>query len=102
MEDESRLNGYVNEIIENEIYINCWRCSKLVYMGDSRFCLVTCRKAKDYANNRSLRMLDMASFVIKYKEGELRTAKHRAYGSMSYQMPHQCFDPAGNTVAFWM
>jgi hypothetical protein len=78
LEDESWLNCYVNGIIENEIYISYWRCSKLVYMGDSRFCLVTCRKAKDYANNRSLRMLDMASFVIKYKEGEPRTAKHQA------------------------
>ena len=40
--------------------------------------------------------------LIKYKEGELRTAKHRAYGSMSYHIPHQCFDPARNAVAFWM
>jgi len=48
--------------------------AKLVYMGDSRFCLVTCRKAKDYANNRSLRMLDMASFVITDQVQGRRTA----------------------------
>ncbi|PVH35788.1 hypothetical protein PAHAL_7G280100 [Panicum hallii] len=58
--------------------------AKLVYMGDSRFCLVACRKAKDYASNPSLRAMDMASFVIKYnKDGDLRTAKHWAHGSMS-------------------
>ncbi|RLM66284.1 hypothetical protein C2845_PM16G19120 [Panicum miliaceum] len=77
--------------------------AKLVYMGDSRFCLVACRKAKDYASNPSLRAMDMASFVIKYnKDGDLRTAKHRAYGSMSYQMGHEYADPVGSAVAFWM
>ncbi|RCV35262.1 hypothetical protein SETIT_7G226500v2, partial [Setaria italica] len=72
----------------------------LVYMGDGRFCLVECRKTEDHHANR---VLNMTSFVVKYgKEGDLRTAKHRAYGSMSYQIAHECFDPLPNPVAFWM
>ncbi|CAL5015054.1 unnamed protein product [Urochloa decumbens] len=74
----------------------------LVYMGDSRFCLVKCRKADD-PTDRSLRVVNMASFELKYdKEGELRTAKHRAYGSVSYQIAHECVDLTTNPVAFWM
>ncbi|CAN6240789.1 unnamed protein product [Urochloa humidicola] len=78
------------------------RGATLVYMGDSRFCLVECRKAD--STKRSLRrVMNMASFEIKYgKEGELRTAKHRAYGSVSYQIAHECNDLITNPVAFWM
>jgi len=61
--------------------------AKLVYMGDSRFCLVTCRKAKDYANNRSLRMLDMASFVITDQVQGRRTADCEASGLWIHVVP---------------
>ncbi|KAF8651541.1 hypothetical protein HU200_063362 [Digitaria exilis] len=79
----------------------------LVYMGDSRFCLVECRRPEGYELNRSLRdarELNMATFVVKYdKEGDLRTSKHRPYGSMTYQMAHEhAVDPSQNPVAFWM
>ncbi|CAN6229442.1 unnamed protein product [Urochloa humidicola] len=78
------------------------RGATLVYMGDSRFCLVECRKAD--STKRSLRrVLNMASFEIKYgKEGELRSVKHRAYGSVSYQLAHECNDLTTKPVAFWM
>nr|CAB3488171.1 unnamed protein product [Digitaria exilis] len=79
----------------------------LVYMGDSRFCLVECRRPEGYELNRSLRdarELNMATFVVKYdKEGDLRTSKHRPYGSMSYKIAHEnTLDPSPNPVAFWM
>ncbi|XP_062201501.1 uncharacterized protein LOC133904034 [Phragmites australis] len=76
----------------------------LVYMGDSRFCLVECRHHKDYNLYPSLRVLAMDSFVLKYsKEGDLRTAHHRAYASMSYhQSAYEFGQPISNPVAFWM
>jgi hypothetical protein len=83
----------------------------LLYMGDARFCLVECTSPKteddhDDSNRRRrqrLRVLNLTSFAIGYsKEGDLRIIKHRACGSMSYQIAHECFDVLRNPVAFWM
>jgi hypothetical protein len=75
----------------------------LLYKGGSRFCLVECQRSKDYKFNPRLRLLKMASFVLKYDwEAELRTAHHRDHASMSYQVGHDCGYALLNPVAFWM
>ncbi|KAG0527424.1 hypothetical protein BDA96_06G232200 [Sorghum bicolor] len=78
----------------------------LVYMGDSRFCMVERRMPPDcdegYARTR---VLKMTGFFLKYdKEGELRvaTTRHRAYASFSYEVAHQLIDRTQNPVAFWI
>ncbi|RCV35269.1 hypothetical protein SETIT_7G227200v2, partial [Setaria italica] len=76
----------------------------LVYMGDSRFCLLECRAGEDNDDSdRRLRVVEMTSFVLKYYEaGGLRTTHHRAFASMSYQAAHDRFQHAPDPVAFWM
>ncbi|KAL6843734.1 hypothetical protein ACP4OV_026305 [Aristida adscensionis] len=75
----------------------------LVYMGDSRFCMVELLAPH---RSRRDRLLRMTSFRLKYdKDGDLRTtATHRrAYASLSYQAAHRGVVPwVPNPVAFWM
>lgn len=75
----------------------------LVYMGDSRFCLIESRVAEDYDSDQRLRVLTMTSFGLKYdKVGELVTSQYRAYASMSYHTTHIQPGHRLDPVAFWM
>ncbi|KAL6624816.1 hypothetical protein ACP70R_032137 [Stipagrostis hirtigluma subsp. patula] len=77
--------------------------AKLVYIGDSRFCLVESRLPKDDDYYPRLRSVKMTSFVLKYgKKGELKVYSQRTYGSMSYQIAHEGFDLGTDPVAFWI
>ncbi|EES11385.1 hypothetical protein BDA96_06G225400 [Sorghum bicolor] len=73
----------------------------LVYMDNSRFCLVESRMAKD--GDFYPRLVKMTSFMLKYgKEGELRVAGRRTYASMDYQLPHKHIDRCLDPIAFWV
>jgi hypothetical protein len=75
----------------------------LVYMDNSRFCLVESRMAKDDDFYPRLRVVKLTSFLLKYgKEGELRVAGRCTYASMDYQIPHQHIDRSLDPVAFWV
>ncbi|GJN01842.1 hypothetical protein PR202_ga19143 [Eleusine coracana subsp. coracana] len=66
--------------------------SKLVYAGDSKFCLVEARVQVTLDDNDDdddgfFHEVKMTSFVLKYdKVGDLRTTRHRGYASM-YVIP---------------
>ncbi|GJN26534.1 hypothetical protein PR202_gb14471 [Eleusine coracana subsp. coracana] len=84
--------------------------TKLLYMGDSKFCLVESRRRvqpmpmDDHDDGFHLqhRSVKMTSFVLKYdKVGDLQTTRRRAYASMWYQS-HKGGHPAEDPVAFWM
>ncbi|CAN6236159.1 unnamed protein product [Urochloa humidicola] len=75
----------------------------LVYMDNSRFCLVESSTPKDDDFYPRLRVVKMSSFQLKYgKEGELRISGLCTYASMAYQIPHKHIDATLNPVAFWM
>ncbi|KAF8651818.1 hypothetical protein HU200_063341 [Digitaria exilis] len=75
----------------------------LVYMDNSRFCLVESWMPQDDDFYPRLRVVKITSFLLKYgKEGELRVSGRCTYGSMSYQIPHKHGDVELNPVAFWM
>ncbi|KAF8694744.1 hypothetical protein HU200_037830 [Digitaria exilis] len=75
----------------------------LVYMDNSRFCLVESVMPKYDDFYPRLRVVKMASFMLKYgKEGELRVSGRCTYASMAYRIPHKHMDVELNPVAFWM
>ncbi|KAF8781084.1 hypothetical protein HU200_001059 [Digitaria exilis] len=75
----------------------------LVYMDNSRFCLVESVMPKDDDFYPRLRVVKMTSFMLKYgKEGELRVSGRCTYASMAYRIPHKHMDVELNPVAFWM
>jgi len=77
--------------------------AKLVYKGDSNFCLVESRRrVHDDHDGRYFRDVKMTSFALKYdKLGDLRTTRRRGYASLWYQS-HKGGNPADDPVAFWM
>ncbi|CAN6290452.1 unnamed protein product [Urochloa humidicola] len=73
----------------------------LVYMGDSRFCLIESRVPEEY--HQPLRVLAITCFGLKYdKVGELVTTQYRAHASISYQTAHKQMGLDMDPVAFWM
>ncbi|KAK3143785.1 hypothetical protein QOZ80_4AG0304910 [Eleusine coracana subsp. coracana] len=80
--------------------------AKLVYMGDSKFCLVESRCRHDDDDQHRRRFFQdvrMTSFVLKYdKVGDLQTTRRRAYASIWFQSHKPIGHPAMDPVAFWM
>ncbi|CAN6307768.1 unnamed protein product [Urochloa humidicola] len=72
----------------------------LVYMGDSRFCLIESRMPEYY---QPPRVLAITCFGLKYdKVGELVTTQYRAHAAISYQTVLKNLGTDLDPVAFWM
>uniref|UniRef100_A0A0E0LIF7 Uncharacterized protein n=1 Tax=Oryza punctata TaxID=4537 RepID=A0A0E0LIF7_ORYPU len=92
---------FFKEVLFNKGFTGHWG-AMLVYMGDSRFCLVDCLVPEDCDVRTPLRVLTITSFGLKYdKAGELVTTQYRAYASISYQAAYKC-RRLQYPVAFWM
>ncbi|KAF2921921.1 uncharacterized protein [Oryza sativa Japonica Group] len=92
---------FCKEVMFKKGFTGYWGAT-LVYMGDSRFCLVDCRVPDDCDVRTTLRVLTITSFGLKYdKAGELVTTRYRAYASISYQIAGK-FKRLEDPIAFWM
>ncbi|KAL6627289.1 hypothetical protein ACP70R_031015 [Stipagrostis hirtigluma subsp. patula] len=77
----------------------------LVYLGESRFCLLECVKAKAGKTKKNQEqgshLLHVTAFGLKYgRKGELTTAMRRR--GRSYVVPEEAANILGNPVAFWL
>ncbi|CAL4885758.1 unnamed protein product [Urochloa decumbens] len=96
------------------------RGAKLVYMGDSKFCLVEslfhkgdqhlCRDDPtkvDLDDNlyppQRRRVLQMTTFGLKYnKAGNLQIMLRQAHARMVFERPHDFTEPSLEPLAFWI